>query len=409
MYKPDAGGPAGSGRLSGRRFLVIAPEPVYEDRGTPIAVMHVLEALSEQGGEVDLLTYPVGEEVDIPRVNVVRGPNPLRFGTVPIGFSLRKILLDLCLLPVLARLLRLRTYSCIQAVEESVFLVLVARPDESTPVVYDMQSCLPRELARWMLFRAAPVQAVLRSLEGAVLRRATLVACSTGLRGYVESRVPQTEVTEWRFPAPVNQVSAEETEAVRAEHGIAPETPVVLYSGNFEPYQGTALLIEAASLVRQKHPDAVFLLVGASRAVAKSLLRRHRDLVDSGSLKIVPRQPRERLPRYLNAAQILVSPRRSGENFPLKIFDYLSAGKPIVATRQVHESLLPSEAAILVDTSAEGLAEGITRLLDDEQLAHRVGQRALDLAERDLGWPDFCRQVGDIYTQAMHRCRDHGS
>jgi glycosyltransferase involved in cell wall biosynthesis len=395
--------------VSGHRFLVIAPEPVYEDRGTPIAVFHVLEALSEQGNEVDLLTYPIGDEINIPRVNVIRGPNPFRIDAVPIGFSLRKILLDLCLLPVLIRLLRRRSYCCIQAVEESVFLALLARPSKSTPVVYDMQSCMPRELARWALFRAVPVQALLRSLEGVVLRRVTLVVCSTGLRSYVKDRAPETKVMEWRYPAPPHRVSAEQARALRVEHGITPEKPIVLYCGNFEPYQGTALLIGAATLVREQHPDALFLLVGAPRASAEEMLARHRELVESGSLKIVSRQPRERISCYLSAAQILVSPRRSGANFPLKLFDYLSTGKPIVATREFHESLLPSDTAILVDTSAEGLAGGITRLLDDEELARRFGQQALEFAERELGWPDFYRQVSEIFTEAIRRCRDSAS
>ncbi len=48
------------------RILLVAPQPFYEDRGTPIAVKHVLEALSEGGYKVDLLTYPVGKAIELP-------------------------------------------------------------------------------------------------------------------------------------------------------------------------------------------------------------------------------------------------------------------------------------------------------------------------------------------------------
>src|SRR5262245_12832040 len=53
------------------RVLVVAPQPFYEDRGTPIAVRQVVEALSHLGRSIDVLTYPVGRSVEIPRVSVL--------------------------------------------------------------------------------------------------------------------------------------------------------------------------------------------------------------------------------------------------------------------------------------------------------------------------------------------------
>src|SRR3989337_787177 len=89
--------------LPGTRVLVVAPEPFYEDRGTPIAVCQLLRALSQLAYHVDVLTYPVGRDVDIPRVRCLRSWNPLRVRQVPIGFSLRKLLLDAFLIPEMAR------------------------------------------------------------------------------------------------------------------------------------------------------------------------------------------------------------------------------------------------------------------------------------------------------------------
>src|SRR5687767_14166924 len=85
---------SGEHRLTGSRVLVVAPEPFYEDRGTPIAVCQLLKALSQLSYEVDLLTYPIGSDVDIPGVRCLRTSNPLGIRRVPIGFSLRKVLFD---------------------------------------------------------------------------------------------------------------------------------------------------------------------------------------------------------------------------------------------------------------------------------------------------------------------------
>ena len=48
-----------------RRVLIVTPQPFYEDRGTPIAVRYVANALSETGVQVDLLAFPVGQDLQI--------------------------------------------------------------------------------------------------------------------------------------------------------------------------------------------------------------------------------------------------------------------------------------------------------------------------------------------------------
>src|SRR5262245_34490578 len=80
-----ANGSAPRADVQDRRILVVAPQPFYQDRGTPIAVHQVLQALSELGYLVDLLTFPVGLDVDIPGLEIIRAPNPLRIRRVPIG------------------------------------------------------------------------------------------------------------------------------------------------------------------------------------------------------------------------------------------------------------------------------------------------------------------------------------
>src|SRR5215208_6963958 len=68
--------PAPDSRRTGRNVLVVAPQPFYEDRGTPIAVRRLLEALSELAYNVDVLTYPVGRDLELPGVRVLRTANP---------------------------------------------------------------------------------------------------------------------------------------------------------------------------------------------------------------------------------------------------------------------------------------------------------------------------------------------
>ena len=69
---------------------------------------------------------------------------------------------------------------------------------------------------------------------------------------------------------------------------------------------------------------------------------------------------------YLDMADILVSPRISGTSIPLKIYTYLQAGKPILATDiAAHRHVLTREIAELVEPTKEGLAQGLINLLSE--------------------------------------------
>ena len=72
------------------------------------------------------------------------------------------------------------------------------------------------------------------------------------------------------------------------------------------------------------------------------------------------------IPAYLLAADVLVSPRSRGTNTPLKIYQYLRSGKPIVATRLLtHTQVLDDDTAILTGVSAAEFADGILSALEN--------------------------------------------
>ena len=93
-------------------------------------------------------------------------------------------------------------------------------------------------------------------------------------------------------------------------------------------------------------------------------------------------QPSESIPSYLDAADVLVSPRSSGTNTPLKIYQYLRSGRVIVATRLLtHTQVLSDDVAILTEPTAEGLAHGMLRAINDPASARRIGAAARQLAD----------------------------
>lgn len=380
---------------------MVAPEPFYEDRGTPIAVCQLLRALSQLSYQVDLLTYPVGRDVEIPGVRFLRTANPLGIRRVPIGFSLRKVMFDVLLLPELVRRLSSGQYACVHAVEEAAFLAVPLGRRFDVPVIYDMQSSLPEQLAQHLAFRLPPVQNMLRRCERWLLRHADSVVSSSGLARIVRERSPKTRLREWEYASPLPAAAPAEAEALRAELQIGPSRPVVLYSGTFESYQGLPELMAAIPHVLAEVPEATFVLVGATESGGgTSVERGHTALVRAGSLRVVKRQPRERIPAYLAMADVVVSPRAYGDNLPLKVFDYLGAGKAIVATDiPAHRSVLNEERALLTAVWSPDLARGIVRLMRDRELAARLGANARAYSQERFGWFSFVRLVSDLYSE----------
>jgi glycosyltransferase involved in cell wall biosynthesis len=350
------------------------------------------------GRPVDLLTYPVGADIDLPGLRIFRAGNPLRYRSVPIGFSLRKLVLDVPLVTELRKRLARERYVGLHAVEEAAFPAVLLAPRCGVPVMYDMQSSLPEQLSRLPGFRSGPARRLLERAEHWLVRRSSLVVTSAGLAARVRATTPQVPVREWHFPSAPRPADRRTVQALRARLGIDPASLVVLYSGTFEAYQGLPELIGAIPAVRACHPAAVFVFVGADGS--SEVLAPAQPLIEAGALRIVERQPRDEMPAFLGLADVLVSPRAYGGNLPLKIFDYLAADRPIVATDiPTHRSVLSEERAVLVAPRMEALAEGIISLLNDPVRARQLAAAGREYATTHLGWVRFRDSVASLYAE----------
>jgi glycosyltransferase involved in cell wall biosynthesis len=174
---------------------------------------------------------------------------------------------------------------------------------------------------------------------------------------------------------------------------------VVLYAGTFEPYQGLELLVDAAATVVRAQPDAAFLCLGGHEAQIAELRRRARDNGVEKHFFCLGVVPAETVEAHFAAADILVSPRVSGTNTPMKIYSYLGSGIPILATNiRSHTQVLNSEVALLVEPEADAIAAGILTLLEDSDLGQRLSRNALKLAQDKFSTEAYYAKVADVYA-----------
>ena len=106
----------------------------------------------------------------------------------------------------------------------------------------------------------------------------------------------------------------------------------------------------------------------------------------------------DELPDYLRAADILLSPRISGENSPLKMLDYLKSGRAIVATDlPANRELVDDSNALLVPATPEAFADGMVRLAADPELRVRLASSGRKLIDETYNFPEFCRRLDACY------------
>lgn len=380
-----------------RRVLVVTPQPFYQDRGTPIALGHTCRALGQLGYDVDLLAFPIGQDTLIPATEIHRCANPFGIRAVPIGFSAGKVLLDLTLAQSFWRLLRTRDYGAVHAVEEAAYLAALVCPRLGKPYVYDMASAIPVELRRHRLLGTALAQRALGAFERLALRRAAQIVCSSGLADYVRAVVPGVAFTEWRFPPLIDSADEAAVQQLRDRLEIPAHAQVVAYTGSFAAYQRLDLLFEAFTEALAADPRLMLVCVGATPEARRAALAQFAPHVRD-RVRILAPESRDRMPEYLAMADCLISLRPSSDNLPLKVLDYMAAGRPIVATRgRAHEPVLNGERAFLCEASTESVKEAILAVFSSPQRARSVALAARSHALQHYGWDHFVRLIEGLY------------
>ncbi|HEY5569250.1 MAG TPA: glycosyltransferase [Gammaproteobacteria bacterium] len=378
------------------RILLVAPSPFFAERGTPIAVRLLCETLCDVGHAVDLLTYHVGKDIEVPGLTIHRIPALPFIRTVPIGFSFRKVVCDAVLTVKLLGMVLRNKYDVIHAVEEAVFPSLVARRLGRTKLIYDMDSSMADQLLeRWA--GLALLRPLLYGLERLAIRGAdSVVAVCDDLAVRARSVDPGKRVAILRDVPLKPETGGAPAEDLRAANGL--DGLLMLYVGNLEPYQGIDLLLEALALAKPVRPVSLLVIGGQECDVAKYRAKA-RELGLAERVRFLGPRPVGKLAEYLAQATILVSPRLTGNNTPMKIYSYLAAGKPIVATNIAsHTQVMDDTCAVLVDVAPQAMARGMERLAADEELGNRLGAAAESLVKRKYSMEVFRRTITEEYS-----------
>lgn len=389
------------------KVLVIAPQPFFEPRGTPISIFQRLHGLSKLGYEVDLLTIHVGTEVEIPNVTIHRTVSIPFIKKVSIGPSAAKLFLDVLLIfKAIAMLIRNR-YDVIHSHEEAAFFSMVLGMVFGVPHVYDMHSSLPQQLKNFdsgkSKYNRALFVKVFTFLERMVLKTAAVVlTVGADLEEYVHSIVPNANEIRIENTAIHNVVEPDPDKVARLREALdIADQPLIVYTGNLEPYQGIDLLFDSMQLLVEDNVELILLIVGGTESMIERYRKQAEAMNIGDRVLFVGIVPVTEALEYLELATILASPRTEGLSVPLKLYSYLYSGKPILATDiYAHTQSLTDETALIVEPTAIAIADGIGRLINDELLCQRLGKNGRAFVQEKFSMDGYLTKLEQAFLAA---------
>ena len=179
--------------------------------------------------------------------------------------------------------------------------------------------------------------------------------------------------------------------------------PIVIYLGQLHSGQYVDLYIEAARVLRDS--EACFLIIGGGYDLQRCI-QVAGDLVAIGKVIFTGFVGRHEVARYLAAADIAVACFEDNQltrsKSPLKIAEYMAAGKAIVASKVGEVERMLGGAGLLVPPGdSRALADGIARLLNDRNLRAAMAGKARKRAEEKYNWQTPALNILQAYRLAL--------
>ena len=371
------------------KTLFLAPQPFFQERGTPIAVRLAVQVLAKRAGDhIDLLTYHEGEDVEIPNVELHRISAPKWLNGVTPGISIKKLFCDVFYLIKAFKMVskaKGSQYQLVHAVEESVFIAWLLKKFYGIPYIYDMDSSLAMQLTEsWYLLK--PLSPLFNYLEKLAVRGSIAVVPICDALAAIADRHGSKDTQILSDISLLDLEAAKNSKIdLRAEVNLSEDETIILYSGNLESYQGIDLLIEGFSEIAKSNPKAHVVIIGGIEEHISKYKSKARNLNISSQVHLIGPRPVSKLADYLLQADILSSPRIKGNNTPMKIYSYLHSGTPIAATRlPTHTQVLDDEVSELSAPNSNSYAKALEKLITDKDYRARIGQNAHARAEESI-------------------------
>ena len=366
------------------RVVLVCPYAWEAAGGVQVHVKNLAARLLERGHDATVLAPTLAPPSE-PWVRSVGRPLRVSYqGTVapiaPLSYRRTRAALD-ALRPDVVHVHEPLTPSA------SMFATLAAK----APVVATVHAYLDRSVVMEL---AAPI---LRR----VWRRVTLgIAVSQAAASFLRRALPEAALEI--VPNGVDVGAFTRAEPLKD----LPQGRRILWVNRLDAQKGFPIALAAFTKVLAEVPDAEFVVVGEGkdREALALLTESARERLDMRGA-----QPNERVPSYLAACEVFVSPAVGQESFGIALVEAMAAGLPVVATdipgyREVVSDGV--EGLLVPPRDPEALAAGLVRVLTETGLAARLGEAGRERA-RTFDWPIVVDRLEELYGRAIESAGYH--
>lgn len=291
---------------------------------------------------------------------------------------------------------------------------LMAAKHLGIPLIYEVNGDLVEEYAQLGIHLSRVQWAISKFINRLMFLKASrVVAVSQTLQEQLIRRwqISPSQVTVVDNGAQVDLfANSKGTEETRTRYGLN-NGPVIMFVGSFKPWHGLDLLVESFRIVAKKHTGAKLALVGDGpvRPDLESQLHSWELQERTVFTGVVKHQD---VAALLSTAEVAVvnpkvSPAASAQS-PLKLFEYMAAGKAIVApaTPNIERILTHRVNGLLVPPDdADALANALLELVNNPDLRRRLGQSAREEALRKHSWDRAASELEAIMYELLNKKR----
>ena len=384
-------------------IAMVAACPFPANHGTPAAIKEMSEELARRGHSVRVVTYPLRHEIPVTGVEIDRVAQVGSNREVSVGPSYQRLAFDALLVFKLFQVVRRHKVEVIHAHNyEGALVGGFVGKFTRVPVIYNAINTMIGELASFNFIRPRAVAIGLaKVLDYVVPRMADMIITDTEeLRSFIlDKGIDPARVITIHSGVRPEMFAAADGSRVR-DRFAAGDSPLIIYTGTFDDFQGLDYLMAAFKIVHERKPAASLLLVGSTINPAHRA-KYQRMAADLGfaSRFAMTSCTLDELPDSLAAADVAVVPRPESAGIPTKLLNYMAAGNAIVSFKQSATILQHGETALLIEpATAENFARGIVSLLDDPALAQRLRANVKSFVVGRFDWPSIAAKLEAVYA-----------
>jgi glycosyltransferase involved in cell wall biosynthesis len=205
---------------------------------------------------------------------------------------------------------------------------------------------------------------------------------------------------------PASMCARRSAAQVRVELGLSPEQRLIGVIGNIKPWKGQEVVVRAMGLLKDRYTDLTCVLVGDTAQAERDYLRRIESIAaDLGvSERILITGYRSDVADFVAALDIQVHASIAPEPFGRVLLEGMAFAKPLVASGggAVPEIVADGETGLLFRPGVpEDLARCLQRLLDDSELAARMGREGYARLQTSFSITANVRQTEDLYCRLL--------